>query len=100
MRTLLAGLFVFALTGLAHADDDEKILADAQQCYVDGKYDCAIELARKAVKTQPSRAWRVIGASSCSKKDRAGAVEAWNKLDNMGRNFVRYVCKRNDIELP
>jgi tetratricopeptide (TPR) repeat protein len=78
----------------------EKILLDARDAYVHGQYANAIEIAKKAAKAQPTQAWRLIGASSCFLKDRGGAVQAWNKLDAQGRNFLKYVCSRNAIAVP
>jgi pSer/pThr/pTyr-binding forkhead associated (FHA) protein/tetratricopeptide (TPR) repeat protein len=78
----------------------EKVLLDARDAYVHGQYANAIEIAKKAVKSQPNQAWRLIGASSCFLKDRNGAVQAWNKLDTQGRSFLKYVCSRNAITVP
>src|SRR5947199_104864 len=78
----------------------EKLLQDAQDAYVHGQYANAIELARKAAKSSPSKAWRIMGASSCFLKDRNGAMTAWNKLDAQGRQFLKYVCSRNAITVP
>ena len=78
----------------------EKTLQEAQDAYVHGQYQNAIELAKKAVKAQPGRAWRIIGASSCFLKDRGGAVNAFGKLDAQGRNFLKYVCSRQAITIP
>ena len=77
------------------------LVNDALQDYVHGNYASAIEKARRATKAggDNNKAWRVIGASSCFLKDRAGAVAAWNRLSTMDRNFLKYVCQRNDIKL-
>lgn len=85
------------------AQDDaqaEKILQEAQDFYVHGQYQQAIDTAKKAMKAQPIKAWRTIGASSCFLKDKAMAVQAWNKIDTNGRNLLRYVCSRNEIQVP
>ncbi len=85
------------------AGDDgqaEKILQEAQDYYVHGQYQQAIDTAKKAMKAQPLKAWRTIGASSCFLKDKAMAVQAWNKIDTNGRNLLRYVCSRNEIQVP
>jgi hypothetical protein len=76
------------------------VLQRAQDAYIHGQYDDAIELARKGMAEQPSKAWRIVGAASCFNKDASGATEAWNALDPKGRKFVEYVCKRNDVTLP
>ena len=78
----------------------DKQLQDAQDEYVHGRYASAIENAKHAVKAQPSKAWRIIGASQCFLKNREGAVQAWNKLDAQGRQFLKYVCSRNAITVP
>jgi pSer/pThr/pTyr-binding forkhead associated (FHA) protein/tetratricopeptide (TPR) repeat protein len=78
----------------------EKLLQEAQDDYVHGQYQSAIEKARKAMKAQPSKAWRIIGASSCFLKDKTGASAAWGKLDATGRSFLKYVCARSGITVP
>jgi pSer/pThr/pTyr-binding forkhead associated (FHA) protein/tetratricopeptide (TPR) repeat protein len=78
----------------------EKALADAGDAYVHGQYATAIELARKALKAQPAKASRIMGASSCFLKDRAGAVAAFGKLDAQGRQFLKWVCARSNITVP
>jgi pSer/pThr/pTyr-binding forkhead associated (FHA) protein len=77
-------------------------LVDAQDRYVHGDYQAAIDKARRALRDDPgnTRAWRLIGASSCFLKDKAGASTAWNKLGNIERQFLKYVCQRNNITLP
>ena len=78
----------------------EKLLQDAQDAYVHGQYANAIETARKAAKSEPLKAWRIIGAASCFLKDRTGAMAAWNKLGPQERSFLKYVCSRNAISVP
>ena len=78
----------------------EKLLQDAQDAYVHGQYANAIETAKRAAKSQPTRAWRIIGAASCFLKDRSGAMQAWNKLGAQERSFLKYVCSRNAITVP
>jgi pSer/pThr/pTyr-binding forkhead associated (FHA) protein len=78
----------------------EKALSDAQEAYVHGQYATAIDLAKKGTKSQPSKAWRIIGASYCFLKDRGGAVSAFGKLDAQGKQFLKYVCSRNAITVP
>jgi hypothetical protein len=67
---------------------------------VHGQYATAIDLAKKGTKSQPSKAWRIIGASYCFLKDRGGAVSAFGKLDAQGKQFLKYVCSRNAITVP
>ena len=78
----------------------EKLLQDAQDAYVHGQYANAIETAKKAAKSEPLKAWRIIGAASCFLKDRNGAMAAWNKLGPQERSFLKYVCSRNAISVP
>ena len=78
----------------------EKLLQDAQDAYVHGQYANAIETAKKAQKSEPLKAWRIIGAASCFLKDRGGALQAWNKLGPQERSFLKYVCSRNAITVP
>ena len=78
----------------------EKALQEAQDAYVHGQYASAIESAKKAMKAQPAKAWRLIGASYCFLKDRGGAVSAFGKLDAQGKQFLKYVCSRNAITVP
>ena len=82
-------------------DPSNDPLAAAADAYVHGQYDQAIALARPHVADEhASKAWRIVGASSCFKQDANGATEAWNQLDTPGRKFIEYVCKRNDVTLP
>jgi len=78
----------------------EKLVQDAQDAYVHGQYASAIETAKKAAKSEPVKAWRIIGAASCFLKDRGGAMQAWNKLGPQERSFLKYVCSRNAITVP
>jgi hypothetical protein len=108
MRSLRVILSIVALSACARAAkpklDPDKLLAEAQNDYVDGDFAKAIEKARRVLKARDAaavtRAWRIIGSASCNVHDRDGAVQAWNRLDASGRQYVAYVCKRNGIELP
>jgi RNA polymerase sigma-70 factor (ECF subfamily) len=91
----------------ARASDDppagsegDNLLQRAQDAYIHGEYDDAIGLAKQAREQEPAKAARIMGASSCFKGDAAGATEAWQALDDRGRKFIEYVCKRNDVTLP
>jgi hypothetical protein len=79
---------------------DDALLLDAQDQYVHGQYALAIETAKRALPSSPSKAWRIIGAANCFTKNRAGAHEAWSKLGVQERSFLVYVCARNHITLP
>jgi hypothetical protein len=80
-------------------DAMEHLLAAAQDEYVHGRYRRAIDLARHAAPQVPQKAWRVIGAAQCFLKDRPGVVEAVSHLDAQGKQFLKYVCSRNDIRI-
>ena len=72
----------------------------AQDRYVEGKFDNAKGHAREAMAQDPNKAWRIIGASECSLKTSAAALEAANHLEASGRQFLKYVCSRNNVTLP
>jgi hypothetical protein len=74
-------------------------LKKAQDAYVGGEYQTAIQLALRARQINPQRAWRIIGASHCFLKNRAGARAASTYVDGQGRAFLKYVCSRNDVAL-
>ena len=88
----------------APADDasaNEAMLAKAYDEYVHGNYASALELATKANKGGSNvKAWKIIGGCACYLKDKPGAVKAWNRLDTQGKQFLKYVCSRNAIEIP
>jgi hypothetical protein len=79
--------------------EDEQSLEAAQSAYVHGDYPAAIRLAKRAAPSLPAKAWRVVGASSCFLKDVAGAREAYTRLGEREREFLRYVCARNAVKL-
>jgi hypothetical protein len=76
-----------------------RALAQAQDAYVRGDFSHAKTLARVAVAVEPSRAWRLIGASGCFLKDQRGVEEAAAHLSAQERRFLRYVCGRNGVSL-
>jgi RNA polymerase sigma-70 factor (ECF subfamily) len=80
--------------------EGDNLLQRAQDAYIHGEFDDAIELAKQARAQDPAKAARIMGASSCFKGDAAGATDAWHALDDHGRKFIEYVCKRNDVTLP
>ena len=89
------------------ADDDavtpesnpELLYQQAQDAYVHGQYAHAMLLSEDLIETQPAKGWRVFGASACFLKDRPNAMQAYKRLDPPGRDFLRYVCARNQITL-
>jgi hypothetical protein len=88
-----------AMATRAPTADDEKSLQAAQEAYVHGDYVGAIKLAKRVAPSLPAKAWRVVGASSCFLKDVEGAREAYSRLGEQEREFLRYVCARNTVEL-
>lgn len=84
------------------ADNVDTLVADSQSAYVHGNYQTAIEKARKALHSQPgnTKAWRIVGASSCFLHDASGASSAWKHLAPSDRQFLQYVCQRNNITVP
>ncbi len=85
--------------------DRHALLEQAMDDYIHGRYADAIAAAR-VVERYPDpfeqqRAIRIAGASSCFLHDHDAAATAWDKLDHpMDRAFLRYVCHRNDLEIP
>lgn len=47
-----------------------------------------------------SRWWRIQGAAACYARDGAAAIEALRHLDPVDQRFLRYVCNRNQVQLP
>jgi pSer/pThr/pTyr-binding forkhead associated (FHA) protein/tetratricopeptide (TPR) repeat protein len=83
------------------SEDTEKTLNEAMDAYVNGRYVEATEKAKKANKGgSNAKAWRIIGASACYQKNRDEAIKAWNRLGQMDRQFVKYICNRNEITIP
>ena len=76
------------------------LLIEAQDAYVHGEYSTAVRIAKEALPSEPTRAWRVIGAAECFLRDRAAARQAWSKLGPQERAFLSYVCQRNHVTLP
>jgi len=86
------------LVGAARADEDPLKLAD--EAYGQGNYQQARNLARQALARDPSRAWRIVGTSSCLLKDRAGALEAASHLPQKGDlELIKFACQRSSIDI-
>jgi hypothetical protein len=90
------------------ADEDElfsktpiptRALLAAKDAYVNGRYKQARSLAAIAAEKDPQKAGRISGAASCFMKDQKSALAAWKKADAQARQFIAYVCARNDITL-
>jgi hypothetical protein len=91
-------VIVVASTLIASARaDGDRALNDAQDAFVHGQYNKAIELATTAIDKDPLKAWRIIGASHCFLNHKDKAAEAYAKLDKQGQQFLKYVCQRNKI---
>ena len=77
--------------------DPEAGLTEAQNAFVNGDLDKAISLARSVSKASPIRAWRIIGAAACRKKDLELVGDAFKKLDITAQQYLVYVCQREGI---
>jgi outer membrane murein-binding lipoprotein Lpp len=78
--------------------EDPQLIA-AQDAYVHGEYDKAKTIARKLITSSPSKAWRIIGASECFLKNLDGARDAYQHVGQQERQFLAYVCSRNNLKL-
>lgn len=76
--------------------DTDDVLSEAQTHFVNGEYAQAIAKARSVQKDSPVRAWRIIGSAACHTKDSKLASEAFRKLDVPGRQYLVYVCQREE----
>src|SRR4051812_34089430 len=84
--------------GAAFAQGDALKLAE--EAYQQGHYPQARELGRQAVAKEPVKAWRIVGASSCAMKDRAGALEALGHLPaKADAELIRFACQRAGVEI-
>ena len=91
------GALLLAFTGLSFADEG---LPAAAQAYSTGDYEKARQLARGAEKSEPQKAWRLIGASSCFLKDRGAALDALSHLPGKPDiEFLRFACNKNSVEI-
>jgi uncharacterized protein HemY len=77
----------------------EQRLSAAQTEYVDGRFDCAMRLARAEIPHQPVRAYRILGAAACQTGNVAVANEAFRHLSSTGRQYLLYVCQRQGVSL-
>lgn len=78
------------------------LLTEAENAYVRGDHQAAIGTARQVIHMQAgnSKAWRIIGVSSCYLKDSASALDAYERLQANNRQLLQYVCERNGVTLP
>lgn len=79
----------------------DQLVSEAQDDYVNGRNVHAIETARMAIhRGATTKAYRIIGAAACNQKDRDEVMKAWRRLGDMDRRFVKYICARNNLEIP
>jgi hypothetical protein len=92
-------------TFLAKSEGDDeaqdKTLEDAQHAYIQGDYRQAIQIAKKHTRTDPVRAWRVIGGAACYLGDadlvRKTLEHLPGQKDSPAQRFVHQVCARNGL---
>ena len=79
--------------------DVDARLSEAQTEYINGNYQKAVDLALAVQKASPVRAWRIIGSAACNMKDLKRVNDAYRRLDAPGRQYLVYVCQRNQLVL-
>ena len=79
--------------------DVEARLGNSYDEYVHYQYWPGYDLARTSG-TDRNRSWKILGGVACSLKDRAGALKVWPCLDTQGKQFVKYICSRNAVDIP
>lgn len=101
IRAAAASLILFTTAPADAETDSEKQLSAAQQAYVSGDYQKAIDLARPLTEDAASgkRAWRIVGASACQRKDAALAGAALKAVDATSKQFIRYVCQKTGTQV-
>jgi hypothetical protein len=83
----------------------DRIRSARMQARTDGRLDLAerweeLELAECwRPREQSTKEWRLKAARACVQRDRAGALEAMRFLGPMDRQFVIYMCRRNDVSI-
>ena len=83
---------------LSAAEADRKLNA-AQDEYIKGNYKSAMTMAWAAQRSDPARAWRVIGSAACNTRQISVIDDAYSRLDAQGREYLLYVCRRNGIQM-
>lgn len=83
-------------TEIASADVDQA-LTDAQTEFVNGNFERSIGMSMAVQRGNPTRAWRIIGASACAMKDAKLATESFKHLDSAGHQYMIYACKRQGL---
>jgi len=86
----------------AATGDPDQFIKDAQEAWLHGQFAAAILASRKALRLRPgmARAYQIISVCSCSLRDQASALKAYERLDDKNRQMVRSLCERNGIALP
>jgi ABC transport system ATP-binding/permease protein len=86
----------------AATGDPDQFIKDAQESWLHGQFAAAILASRKALRLRPgmARAYQIISVCSCSLRDQASALKAYERLDDKNRQMVRSLCERNGITLP
>jgi len=79
--------------------DADKHIQSAQDSWLRGQYAAAIAASRKALAARPGlmKAYQIIAVCSCSLRDRSGATQAFQRLDDRNRQLVRSLCQKNGI---
>lgn len=75
----------------------DQILRKAQELYIAGNCEAAIELANQSPQT--AYAWRIKGACGCYQRSPDLVVNALNKTTSNGRKFIEYVCSREGMTI-
>jgi hypothetical protein len=86
-------------------DEDAADITIATEAYVNGDFQRARIVAQRVegspVDSLRDRALRMDAAASCYLGDREAALTPFAMLeDPASRDFVRYVCARNEVSLP
>jgi hypothetical protein len=70
--------------------------------YIAAEHDKAIEIARKILERDPEnqKAWQIVGACSCFKKDWKGVEEAKKHLSPYQLKLLEQICERAKGESP
>jgi tetratricopeptide (TPR) repeat protein len=82
------------------AADPDKLIKDAQQAWFRGQYAAAVDSARKALRIKPGlgNAYQIIAVCSCALHDESSAQNAYEKLDERNKLFVKTACQKNGVK--
>jgi hypothetical protein len=83
----------------APAGDADRLIKDAQQAWLRGQHQAAIDSARKALRAKPgmTNAYQIIAICSCALRDADGAAKAYEKLDDRNKVLVKTSCQKSGI---